>query len=51
MIPSHKVGMAPSYDFFMEANSTNIENQGSGFDNIIRKSIGIWVETDLSIEG
>ncbi|XP_065366489.1 integrin alpha-PS2 isoform X2 [Calliphora vicina] len=51
MLPSHKVGMAPSYDFFMEANSTNIEKHGSHFDNIIRKSISIWVETDLAIDG
>ncbi|XP_037938731.1 integrin alpha-PS2 isoform X2 [Teleopsis dalmanni] len=51
MLPSHKMGMAPSYDFFMEANSTNMEKPGSHFDNIIRKSIGIWVETNLSIEG
>ncbi|KAM7348641.1 integrin subunit alpha inflated isoform 2-T5 [Cochliomyia hominivorax] len=51
MLPSHKVGMAPSYDFFMEANSTNVEKPGSHFDNIIRKSISIWVETDLAIDG
>ncbi|XP_055845069.1 integrin alpha-PS2 isoform X2 [Episyrphus balteatus] len=51
MIPSAKIGMASSYDFFMEANSTNHEKEGSGFDNIIRKSIGIWVETELAIEG
>lgn len=43
--------MAPSYDFYMEANSTNPEKEGSGFDNVIKKSIGIWIETDLSIEG
>jgi len=51
MLPSTKKGMAPSYDFFMEANSTNVEKPGSHFDNIIRKSIGIWIETDLAIEG
>ncbi|KAL9878702.1 integrin subunit alpha inflated isoform 2-T8 [Glossina fuscipes fuscipes] len=51
MLPSHKVGMAPSYDFFMEANSTNLEKPGSHFDNIIRKSISIWVETNLTIDG
>ncbi|KAI8128031.1 Integrin alpha-PS2 [Lucilia cuprina] len=51
MLPSQKVGMAPSYDFFMEANSTNVEKPGSHFDNIIRKSISIWVETDLAIDG
>ncbi|XP_055909602.1 integrin alpha-PS2 isoform X2 [Eupeodes corollae] len=51
MLPSAKVGMASSYDFFMEANTTNPEKEGSKFDNIIRKSIGIWVETELAIEG
>lgn len=49
--PSKKVGMAPSYDFFMEANSTNSERDGSTFDNIYRKSVGIWVKTDLKIKG
>lgn len=42
--------MAPSYDFYMEVNSTNPE-VGSSFDNIIRKSVSIDVETDLSISG
>lgn len=49
--PSQKYGMAPSYDFYMEANSTNAELEDSNFDNIVRKSIGIWVETDLSVSG
>lgn len=42
--------MAPSYDFYMEVNSTNPE-LGSSFDNIIRKSVVIDVETNLSING
>ncbi len=49
-MPSQKQGMASSYDFYMEVNSTNPE-VGSSFDNIIRKSVSIDVETDLSISG
>lgn len=49
-MPSQKQGMAPSYDFYMEVNSTNPE-VGSSFDNIIRKSVSIDVETDLTITG
>lgn len=49
-MPSQKHGMAPSYDFYMEVNSTNPEVDSS-FDNIIRKSVSIDVETDLSISG
>lgn len=49
--PAQKAGMAPSYDFYMEANSTNAEREGSGLDNIYKKTISIWVETDLVIKG
>ncbi|XP_037039254.1 integrin alpha-PS2 isoform X2 [Bradysia coprophila] len=49
-IPSQKHGMAPSYDFYMEVNSTNPE-VGSSFDNIMRKSVTIDVETNLTISG
>ncbi|XP_065075351.1 integrin alpha-PS2 isoform X2 [Ochlerotatus camptorhynchus] len=49
--PSIKVGMAPSYDFYMEANSTNPEIEGSHSDNIFEKSVGITIKTDLSISG
>uniref|UniRef100_A0A1I8M8Q7 Uncharacterized protein n=1 Tax=Musca domestica TaxID=7370 RepID=A0A1I8M8Q7_MUSDO len=51
MMPSVKRGMSPSYEFYMEANSTNPETDGSTLDNIITKSISIWVETDLAIDG
>ncbi|XP_075154446.1 integrin subunit alpha inflated isoform X2 [Haematobia irritans] len=51
MMPSMKRGMSPSYEFYMEANSTNAENEGSTLDNIISKNISIWVETDLAIDG
>lgn len=49
--PSQKAGMSPSYEFYMEANSTNSERDGSGLDNVFRKTIGIWLETDLVIKG
>uniref|UniRef100_A0A1Q3FPL5 Putative vitronectin receptor alpha subunit n=2 Tax=Culex tarsalis TaxID=7177 RepID=A0A1Q3FPL5_CULTA len=49
--PSIKVGMAPSYDFYMEANSTNAEADGTHSDNVFKKSIGITIKTDLSISG
>ncbi|XP_055614564.1 integrin alpha-PS2-like [Uranotaenia lowii] len=49
--PSIKVGMAPSYEFYMETNSTNAEAEGAHGDNIFRKSVGITIKTDLSISG
>ncbi|XP_030382273.1 integrin alpha-PS2 isoform X2 [Scaptodrosophila lebanonensis] len=51
LTPAEKFGSSRSYEFFMEANSTNLEKPNSHFDNIIRKSIGIWVDTDLDIRG
>lgn len=51
MMPSVRRGMSPSYEFYMEANSTNPEKDGSTLDNIISKNISIWVETDLAIDG
>uniref|UniRef100_A0A1I8NLC9 Uncharacterized protein n=1 Tax=Stomoxys calcitrans TaxID=35570 RepID=A0A1I8NLC9_STOCA len=51
MMPSMRRGMSPSYEFYMEANSTNAEKDGSTMDNIISKNISIWVETDLAIDG
>lgn len=49
--PSKKAGLTPFYDFYMEANSTNEEAEGSHFDNIFKKSISISIESDLSISG
>lgn len=51
MNSAQKKGMASSFDFYMEANSTNGESDESKLDNIISKSINIWVETDLTITG
>ncbi|XP_023158758.1 integrin alpha-PS2 isoform X2 [Ceratitis capitata] len=51
MLPSQRFGMAPSYHFYMEANSTNAEIDGNQRDNVVIKNIDIWVETDLVIEG
>lgn len=49
--PAQKNGMAPSFDFYMEANSTNAEKERTSLDNIYKKTISIWVETDLVIKG
>lgn len=46
-----KATIAPSYDFYMEANSTNEEAEGGRFDNRLKKSVVIFVESDLSISG
>lgn len=46
-----KAMIAPSYDFYMEANSTNEEAEGGRFDNRLKKSVTIFVESDLSISG
>lgn len=44
-------GLDPFYEFYMEANSTNEEADGGRFDNTLKKSIAIYVESDLSISG
>lgn len=46
-----KATIAPFYDFYMEANSTNEEAEGGRFDNRLKKSVAIFVESDLSISG
>lgn len=51
MPTTNKQGIAPKYDFFMEANSTNAEVEGTDFDNIYKKTVGISVETNLSVKG
>lgn len=51
MNTAQQPGMAPAYEFYMEANSTNGEAEGSQSDNIIQKSVHVWVETDLTITG
>uniref|UniRef100_A0A182JLT4 Uncharacterized protein n=1 Tax=Anopheles atroparvus TaxID=41427 RepID=A0A182JLT4_ANOAO len=52
LAPSLAAGsMGSSYDFYMEANSTNPEGTGRTHDNVLRKSIGILVQTDLAMSG
>ncbi|EDV46418.1 integrin alpha-PS2 isoform X1 [Drosophila erecta] len=51
LVPEEKYGSSSSYDFYWEANSTNLEKHGSDYDNKIRQSVGIWVDTDLDIKG
>ncbi|XP_049283064.1 integrin alpha-PS2 isoform X3 [Anopheles funestus] len=51
LAPSFSAGMGSSYDFYLETNSTNAEVEGSQHDNVVRKSIGILVQTDLSMSG
>lgn len=51
LLPAQKHGMAPTYAFYMEANSTNVESDGTGFDNVIKKEVGILVDTNLSVKG
>ncbi|KAH8278154.1 hypothetical protein KR018_005338 [Drosophila ironensis] len=51
LVPEEKYGSSSSYDFYWEANSTNLEKIGSDYDNKIRQSVGIWVDTDLDIKG
>lgn len=46
-----KKSIEPFYDFYMEVNSTNEEADGGQFDNSLRKSVAIFVESDLSISG
>lgn len=51
LLPATKKGIAPKYDFFMVANSTNAEVEGTEFDNNYKKTVGISVETNLSVKG
>ncbi|XP_052901281.1 integrin alpha-PS2 isoform X3 [Anopheles moucheti] len=51
LAPSFSAGMGSSYDFYLETNSTNAEVKDSQNDNVVRKSIGILVQTDLSMSG
>lgn len=51
LLPAHKQGIAPKYDFYMEANSTNAEADGTDFDNVVKKTVSISVETNLSVKG
>lgn len=51
LLPATKYGVAPKYDFYMEANSTNAEVEGTGFDNIFKKTVDISVETNISVKG
>ncbi|KAH8397781.1 hypothetical protein KR222_001397 [Zaprionus bogoriensis] len=50
-MPAEKHAKASSYEFYWVTNSTNPDRKGSEFDNVGSKSIGIWVETDLTIKG
>lgn len=51
LLPATKQGLAPKYDFYMVANSTNAEVDGTDFDNVFKKTVGISVETNLSVKG
>lgn len=50
-VPAEKHTKTSSYDFYWVANSTNVERKNSEYDNVGSKSIGVWVETDLTIKG
>lgn len=51
LLPATKQGIAPKYDFYMVTNSTNAEVDGTDFDNVYKKTVGISVETNLSVKG
>lgn len=51
LLPATKQGIAPAYDFYMVANSTNAEVGGTDLDNFFKKTVGISVETNLSVKG
>lgn len=39
------------YEFFMNVNSTNPELDGTDFDNMYKKTVGISVATNLTVKG
>lgn len=51
LLPAQHRNLAPKYDFYLEANSTNAESEGTRFDNIIKREVGISVETNLAVKG
>ncbi|XP_031627773.1 integrin alpha-PS2 isoform X2 [Contarinia nasturtii] len=51
LLPATKKGIAPKYDFFVEANSTNAENEGTESDNHRKITVKINVETNLTVTG
>lgn len=47
-----KSGISPAHEFYMEVNSTNAEADKSAYDdNIFRKTVLIWVDSELHISG
>lgn len=49
--PTKEATQAPSYDLNMIVNSTNPELDHTNDNNRIKKNIGIWIETNLTIFG
>ncbi|XP_043494263.1 integrin alpha-PS2 isoform X4 [Polistes fuscatus] len=49
--PVTSSSMAPSYEFYMEVNTTNPENSTTTGDNSWHLSLPIWIETELLVEG
>ncbi|KAI4498187.1 hypothetical protein M0802_006673 [Mischocyttarus mexicanus] len=49
--PVTSSSMAPSYEFYMEVNTTNPENGTTTNDNSWHLSLPIWIETELLVEG
>ncbi|XP_015188813.1 PREDICTED: integrin alpha-PS2-like [Polistes dominula] len=49
--PVTSSSMAPSYEFYMEVNTTNPENSTTTGDNSWHLSLPIWIETELIVEG
>lgn len=51
LLPPPIDAIVPKYDFFMIVNSTNVESSGSEFDNVVKKTVQITTETNLSVRG
>lgn len=51
MEPYQREGMKPSFDFYMNVNSTNPELNGTLEDNQQMLSINIWVDSKLELGG
>lgn len=49
--PTQKQGLAPLYNFYLEANSTNPENEGTNFDNYVKRDLRVTVESNLAVKG
>lgn len=51
LAPNKSQQYSSAYNFFMNVNSTNKETPETEFDNLLKKTVEMWIKTQLSITG